>query len=799
MKEQMLKDTRKYASAMARRWAQGPLATRVAEVTAVAAAAILAVLAGPAAQALAQTSPQATSSNTALLSPTDDRLVGEAREALRVRDRARLLAHRDALIAMQHPLAPWADYWYFQLRLIDIAPSEVDEFIARWPDSYVADRARNDWLLELGRRQNWATFLRVQPSFRMNDDREVSCLGVLARHQTRVPMEGPGDWREQARQAWWGQKDADFGCDAMAKALLESGVLSAADVWRKLRLAIEADKPRAVQQSARLLGDTVAQAVNRLMAQPQAFLMPSGSATRLPAGGQGDADQAPGASVGQTPQAKHGKQASAQGNGKGKTKSKLKPTLSPLVAGLPPELEGQLNLLALIRWAGIDPAAAAQALDGEPLRERWHWGAEEAAWAWAQVGRGAAWRLQPDAPAHFERALADRALAATAPERRSDASRLAGAWSPETLSWLVRSGLRSATGGVAARWALVEAGIEAMGPEQQQDPAWQYWKAQALLARAVPQGGRSGAPDAARQQANDLLARVANPLTFYGQLAAEALHRTPAREPARPAPLTEAEQAQARALPGVDRALRMLALGWRSEGVREWNFTLTWGKPGGLSDRELLAVAEEACRREIWDRCINSSERTRQEIDLSQRYPMPFKDEVLAAASEVGVDPAYVYGLIRQESRFIVAAKSTVGAAGLMQVMPATAAWTARKLGMDFKPEQITDRQTNLRIGAGYLKMVLDDFQGAQALAAAAYNAGPSRPRRWREGTRLDAAAWVENIPFNETRDYVKKVLSNATVYAHILHGRPLSVKARLGATVGPRASNAPPPEGDLP
>lgn len=793
MEEQILRDTHKYASRRARGRASAWVAMGVAVVA----------LATPLASAQAQ--------SPFLGTATDDRLVGDAREALRVRDRARLLADRDALIAAQHPLAPWADYWYFQLRLVDIGPAEVDEFLARWPDSYVADRARNDWLLELGRRQNWATFLRIQPSFRMNDDREVSCLGVLARHQTRTPMEGPGDWREQARQAWWNQKDADFGCDAMAKVLLDAGVLGQADVWRKLRLAIEADKPRAVQQSARLLGDTVVQAVNRLMGQPQAFLMPPPSAARLPSGDNGA--HAPGASIGpDSARTGKGKAAHAKGgkNAKAAKKAKAKPSLAPVPVGLPPELEGPLNLLALIRWAGIDPAAAAQALEGQPLRERWHWRAEEAAWAWSQVGRSAAWRLQPEAPAYFERALADRAVAASTGEWRGEASRLAAAWSPETLAWMVRAGLRSASGGTPARWSLVEAGIEAMAPEQQQDAAWQYWKAQALLARARPAVGNAATTasahahphpshDAARQQAHELLGRVANPLTFYGQLAAEALHRSPAREPARPAPLTEAEMAQARALPGVDRALRMLALGWRSEAVREWNFTLTWGKPGGLSDRELLAVAEEACRREIWDRCINSSERTRQDIDLRQRYPTPFRDDVLAAASEVGLDPAYMYGLIRQESRFIVAAKSTVGAAGLMQVMPATAAWTARKLNIDFKPEQITDRQTNLRIGAGYLKLVLDDFQGAQALAAAAYNAGPSRPRRWREGNRLDAAAWVENIPFNETRDYVKKVLSNATVYGHILHGRALSVKARLGTTVGPRAGTAPPSEGDLP
>ncbi|MGC4061942.1 MAG: transglycosylase SLT domain-containing protein [Aquabacterium sp.] len=726
----------------------------------------------------------------------DDSTVQEAREALRVRDKPRLLAARDALVAGQHPLAPWADYWYFQLRLMEAGPTEVDEFLARWPDSYVADRARNDWLLELGRRQDWRTFLRIQPSFRMNDDREVSCLGVLARYQSNVPMEAPGDWREQARQAWWGQKDADYGCDAMAQVLVAAGVLDRSDVWRKLRLAIEADKPRAVTQSAKLLGDTLSQAVAKLMGQPQAFLMPS--AARLagaPSKSSDDKRHSPGASMGPTSKHKDkGKAAKRKGG-------KAKPSVAPLPLAIPPDAQAPLNLLAFIRWTSVDTVAAASAMGDQAVRGRWKWNAEEAAWAWSQLGRAAAWRLMPEAPGYFERALADRALAAGTGEMASGGSRLANAWSAETLAWMARSAVRAASLGQTERWSLAEQAIDAMAPDQQQDPAWLYWKAKALQVRAKGLGSTVPAVtgDGWRQQARDLLRRVASPVTFYGQLASEELYGGAARAPAHPAPLTDVEMAQARAMPGVDRALRMLDLGWRGEAVREWNFTVAYGKPGGLSDRELLAVSEEACRREVWDRCINSSERTRQEISLDQRYPTPYKQDVLAAAQEVGLDPAYMYGLIRQESRFIVAAKSNVGAAGLMQVMPATAAWTARKLGIGYQADQITERNTNLRIGAGYLKLVLDDFQGTQALAAAAYNAGPARSRRWREGGRLDAAAWVENIPFNETRDYVKKVLANATVYAHILHGKPLSLKARLGNTIGPRAGNAPPSEDDLP
>jgi soluble lytic murein transglycosylase len=160
---------------------------------------------------------------------------------------------------------------------------------------------------------------------------------------------------------------------------------------------------------------------------------------------------------------------------------------------------------------------------------------------------------------------------------------------------------------------------------------------------------------------------------------------------------------------------------------------------------------------------------------------------VVKRSREINLDPAYVYGLIRQESRFIMDARSHVGASGLMQVMPATARWTAKKIGMtSFTPDQINDRDTNIAIGTGYLKLVLDDFSGSMPLAAAAYNAGPGRPRSWRNGPTMEAAIWAENVPFNETRDYVKKVLANTTSYAAILTGQPQSLKTRLGM-VGPR------------
>ncbi|MEO6292098.1 MAG: lytic transglycosylase domain-containing protein, partial [Burkholderiaceae bacterium] len=203
--------------------------------------------------------------------------------------------------------------------------------------------------------------------------------------------------------------------------------------------------------------------------------------------------------------------------------------------------------------------------------------------------------------------------------------------------------------------------------------------------------------------------------------------------------------------------------------------------------------------REVWDRCINTSERTKTVIDFEQRFPMPHQKSVVKRSADISLDPAYVYGLIRQESRFVTDARSGVGASGLMQVMPATARWTANKIGLvNFTTDQINDRDTNIAIGTGYLKLVLDDFGGSMPLAAAAYNAGPGRPRSWRNGPPLEAAIWAENVPFAETRDYVKKVLSNTANYAALLTGQPQSLKKRLGM-VGPREAGVTEINTDLP
>jgi hypothetical protein len=201
--------------------------------------------------------------------------------------------------------------------------------------------------------------------------------------------------------------------------------------------------------------------------------------------------------------------------------------------------------------------------------------------------------------------------------------------------------------------------------------------------------------------------------------------------------------------------------------VREWNYGTNLHTPGGMTDRELLAAADFACQREVWDRCINTSERTKTVFDMAQRFPMPFRDAVVRARQGSGLDPAYVYGLIRQESRFIMDARSQRRRLGPHAGDARHRTLDGQKIGLTgFTPDQITDRDTNIAIGTAYLKLALDDFAAPCPWPLPPTTPAPAARATWRNGPVLDAAIWAENVPFNETRDYVKKVLANTTNYA---------------------------------
>jgi soluble lytic murein transglycosylase len=341
---------------------------------------------------------------------------------------------------------------------------------------------------------------------------------------------------------------------------------------------------------------------------------------------------------------------------------------------------------------------------------------------------------------------------------------------PEQQAWRIRSALR------VLAWADVRAAIDALPDRDRQDPAWRYWKGRALAA----QGSRT--------EAEALFASLAGDIHFYGLLAGEALGRGAEQlmvvksEPAQPA--TEALAAFG-ARPEVRRVLKLAELDLRLESQREWLYVVR-----GQDDEALLLAAEYARRAGLYDRAINTAERTATRHDYGLRYMTPYHAEFGAAARDQGIDVEFLYAIARQESRFVPDIVSSAGAVGLMQLMPGTARWVAKQLAhSDYKSGQIAQVDLNTQFGAYYFRYWHDRLDRMPALAAAAYNAGPSRAQAWRPAAvPLEGAIWVETIPFNETRDYVKKVLANAMLYTHALNRPYVSLSTRLG-TVMPRGA----------
>ncbi len=410
-----------------------------------------------------------------------------------------------------------------------------------------------------------------------------------------------------------------------------------------------------------------------------------------------------------------------------------------LLVNLPRALERratrEMVLFAVVRLARSEPEAAVEVLRGT-LGGRL--AAGEVKYLWGRAAYEGARRLLPDA--HKWYGLADDALL-----------------NDEQLAWKARAALR------AADWQAVRDAIDRMSASVRQDPAWTYWYGRALGVQGTADGARA------------YFLRISAQPNFYGLLAAEELGFVPAVP--EPFHVASVEQvAAARAVPGLARALELYRLDLRTEATREWVFTIR-----GMEDAQLLAAAELARGEGIFDRAINTAERTAQHHNYKLRFLAPFKEVFNEYARSSGLEEAWVLGLVRQESRFIVKAKSSAGAQGLMQLMPATARWVAKRNGMHhFSQGRVTEVPINVALGTSYLKMVLDEL-GHAVLASAAYNAGPGRARRWRDVRPLEGAIYAETIPFNETRDYVKKVMANTMYYSQLIGGKFIPLKDRLG------------------
>jgi soluble lytic murein transglycosylase len=407
-------------------------------------------------------------------------------------------------------------------------------------------------------------------------------------------------------------------------------------------------------------------------------------------------------------------------------------------------------IFAAHRLARTSPQAAAR--HWKQLEDRFD--REERAYVWGLIAYLGARQHDPEALDWYRRA---------------------GDLSDLQLAWKARAALR------ARAWPEALVAIEAMTEKESSAPAWRYWKARALNALER------------EEEAEQIFGRLAVEFNFYGQLAVEELGGRIATPDPGYKPGAEEVRAVSQAI-GIRRALELYRLKLRVEASREWRWAIR-----GFGDRQLLAAAELARRHKVYDRAIGTAERTVALHDFGLRYLAPYREVLKSRVAQMDLDEAWVYGLIREESRFIADARSRAGAGGLMQITPGTARWVAKKLGLkNWRWSRVSEVDTNVSLGTYYLRYVLDTFDDHPVLASAAYNAGPGRVRAWRPEAEIEGAIYAETIPLSETRDFVKNVMANATYYAHAFSQQMQSLRQRLG-TVGPQRRDAEPPLDDAP
>ncbi|MDR3213067.1 MAG: lytic transglycosylase domain-containing protein [Azoarcus sp.] len=624
-----------------------------------------------------------------------------------------------------HPLDSYVRYWLLSnslTRPIPPSPDELNQFLSDEAGTLLAERLRADWLRKLAKNGEAERFLQIYPGLQ-NPDGELRCLAWNSRLAS-----GDGKVLNEIAANWPSLTYAHASCAPVLRAAADRGKVSGEEVWGLFRRRVDTRSPsRARGILAWLANDKQIKTFDQVIRGPKRYL------DRLPA---------------------------------------------KFAASRPGR---ELALAAITRLARDDVDTAHVRF----LRISKRLTASERDYAWGVLAMRAAQMQKPEAATWYRNA---GNTPMSAPQR----------------AWRVRASLRN------GNWPAVLAAIDGLNAEERALPEWVYWRGRALKAAQRT------------DEANKAFNRIAGMPDFYGILANEELghpfdpraaHVAPVAAPGEPAAsdggaeengndavqdngdASEAGGSEAESFPpaapdaplvatgpdidkhpGLQRALALFQLDLRLEAVREWNWALR-----GRDETFRLAAARLALNNHLYDRAITSAELANPAGAWDLRYITPFRELIEPHTINKNLDISWVYGVMRQESRFIIPSRSATGAQGLMQVMPATGKYVARKLGLYYHPGLLRDPETNVELGTGYMRIILDELEDDAVLAAAGYNAGPGRARRWRDSRPLEGAIYVETIPFDETRDYVKHVMANTVVYAALLEGKPQSLKTRLG------------------
>ncbi len=324
-----------------------------------------------------------------------------------------------------------------------------------------------------------------------------------------------------------------------------------------------------------------------------------------------------------------------------------------------------------------------------------------------------------------------------------------------TKEWRVRTALR------AQDWLAVEESIVSLSKEFKKKEKWRYW-----LARASEKVNKP-------KWADMLYSKLALERSFYGYLSAEKLNQ---EYQLSDTPIQVLPEMLARFKNKKDYRVvaELIEIDRPKEAERQWWYALK-----KLDKKQILLAAKYAEELKWKQVAIFTLAKAKYWDDIAVRFPMAYMAQVQKNAKEQQLNPAIIFGLIRRESAFNKNAMSPVGARGLMQIMPRTGQQIARELKHKWKNKaELFKPITNVKYGSYYYKKLLNRFNGHYALAAAAYNAGPHRVKRWLPvGNKLAADIWIETIPFKETRAYVSAVLTYALIYQKQLKKNVLSMK----------------------
>ncbi|MCV2503197.1 MAG: lytic transglycosylase domain-containing protein [Neisseriaceae bacterium] len=334
--------------------------------------------------------------------------------------------------------------------------------------------------------------------------------------------------------------------------------------------------------------------------------------------------------------------------------------------------------------------------------------------------------------------------------------------SNEQWEWYARSALR------LKQWGQLNQVIQTMPRALRETPTWWYWQGRAKTAL----GDRTSAKALYEKAA-------ASGRNFYAILAHEELGRplnvksnTSGGNPSSVMALAQDGQIH-RALVLFRSSLNTGDRKMRTAAQDQWRYATK-----NFTDDKLILASQLALQNQFYEMSILSADTSDSLLNYQLRFPSPYKNIVDKYSNVYGIESAWVFGLIRQESRFMMAARSSVGASGLMQIMPGAAQMISRKIGLD--GYSLNNMDTNINMGEWYLADLYEQFN-SEPLATSAYNAGPGRAKRWRQ-SGLEGAIYAETIPFNETRDYVKKVMSNTVYYSHLFGLPKRTLKSRLGS-----------------